>query len=208
MISKNGSIISILLAAALLGGCATMNRSECLSADWRMIGMEDGTRGATADRLGEHRQACAEYGVTPDLFAYQQGREEGLENYCQGASGFYHGKAGHSYKGVCPNYLEGEFLAGYEQGRDLYRIDRDIADIGDTISQRRHKIERLRDRVADKEKALIHDDTDKDQRHALLHDIKKLERRIGHLRGDIYDLEYRRQQLEADYRSLEARVYF
>ena len=34
----------------LLSGCATMNRSECQTADWRMIGLEDGSQGrALAD---------------------------------------------------------------------------------------------------------------------------------------------------------------
>ena len=67
-----------LLAAALLaGGCASMDKPQCVNANWYAIGMEDGAQGRTLQRLGDHRRACAEHGVQPDAERYAAGRNEG-----------------------------------------------------------------------------------------------------------------------------------
>ena len=60
-----------------------MGKSECVTADWRTIGYEDGLRGYPADRIGAHRVACAKHQVAPNLPAYSDGRERGLVEYCQ-----------------------------------------------------------------------------------------------------------------------------
>ena len=70
--------------ACLLAGCSsTMSKDECRTVDWRTVGYEDGVAGRSGERIGEHRKACAEHGVTPDLNAYRAGRAEGLREYCQ-----------------------------------------------------------------------------------------------------------------------------
>src|SRR3989337_3049438 len=91
---------AILLLA--LSACATMDRNECLTVDWQTVGFEDGVAGYSGDRIGQHRKACAKHGVTPDLTAYQAGREEGLREYCVPANGFRLGSQGGSYSGMCP----------------------------------------------------------------------------------------------------------
>ena len=40
--SRTASSAALL---ALLAGCATLNKNECLRADWYAIGLEDGARG-------------------------------------------------------------------------------------------------------------------------------------------------------------------
>ena len=67
----NRSVMTLAAAALLLQGCASMNQDECLVSDWRLVGYEDGAAGQPANRIGEHRKACASYGVTPDLTAYR-----------------------------------------------------------------------------------------------------------------------------------------
>jgi len=47
---------SVLLA---LAACASMDRNQCVNADWYAVGLEDGARGRGVERLGEHRRACA-----------------------------------------------------------------------------------------------------------------------------------------------------
>jgi hypothetical protein len=45
-------------AAVVLSACATgMGKDECVAADWRTIGYEDGLHGYPADRIGAHRVA-------------------------------------------------------------------------------------------------------------------------------------------------------
>jgi hypothetical protein len=72
------TVFSFLLVAA----CASMDRSQCLNADWYAIGLEDGARGRALERLGEHRRACAQYNVTPDTARYVAGRNDGLKSFC------------------------------------------------------------------------------------------------------------------------------
>src|SRR5262245_62574282 len=91
---------SSLALLALLAGCATLDKNECLRADWYAIGLEDGARGQPIERLGEHRRACAEHGVTPQTERYLTGRGEGLKSYCTYEKGFSVGRSWQSYAGV------------------------------------------------------------------------------------------------------------
>ena len=64
-------LVTIIIAMGM-SGCASMSADECAVSDWNAIGYEDGAQGYTADRLGNHRKACAKHGVAPDLQAYQE----------------------------------------------------------------------------------------------------------------------------------------
>ncbi|MET0809299.1 MAG: DUF2799 domain-containing protein [Pseudoxanthomonas sp.] len=88
-----GLLLSALLILAL-SGCATMNKDECLTVDWRTVGYEDGVAGRSGDRIAQHRKACAKHGVAPDLDAYQSGRDQGLREYCQPDNGYQLGARG------------------------------------------------------------------------------------------------------------------
>jgi hypothetical protein len=115
-------VVWLLVAGHLIGGCASLNESECRSADWRTIGYEDGARGEPASRIGKHRHACASHGVAPNLTAYQQGREEGLRQFCRPQNGYRLGEQGVPYRGVCPPYLESDFYVAYETGKRIYDV--------------------------------------------------------------------------------------
>src|SRR4051794_9705249 len=90
---------SVLLA---LAACASMDRNQCVSADWYAVGLEDGARGRAVERLGDHRRACAEYRVAPDTARYLAGRNEGLKSFCTYERGFSEGRGGNSYAAACP----------------------------------------------------------------------------------------------------------
>ena len=99
---KSTSLL-IALCTLLLGACASkMSKDECRTVDWRTVGYEDGVAGQPGDRIGEHRRACAEYGVTPDLNAYLAGRTAGLREYCQPHNGYRAGANGYTYFDTCP----------------------------------------------------------------------------------------------------------
>jgi hypothetical protein len=116
------SRILLSLSLALLGGCATLGKNECLHANWYAVGLEDGAQGRALERLGEHRRACAEHGVMPDAERYVAGRSEGLGSFCTYERGYAHGRAGHGYTGACPAQLAVNFLAGYGRGRELHDL--------------------------------------------------------------------------------------
>lgn len=110
-----------LFAAMLLAGCSTgLKKDECLTADWQMIGYEDGLHGLPPGRIGAHRVACAKHQVTPNLAAYSEGRDRGLTEYCQPKIGYRVGLNGQTYANVCPATSEPAFVNGYRWGRQIY----------------------------------------------------------------------------------------
>lgn len=110
-----------LVLVATLAGCASLSQEECVRSDWQAIGESDGRDGYPLSRITEHREACYEYGVQPDLIAYKVGHEKGLVSYCTFKGGYKAGYNGRSYHGLCPAEKEAEFRDGYDIGLDVYR---------------------------------------------------------------------------------------
>ena len=191
-------VLFVGICCLALSGCASMNKAECLVSDWQMIGYEDGAQGYGSQRLARHRKACAKHGVAPDLSAYQQGRSEGLEEYCQPTKGFVLGSSGTAYGGVCPADLEADFLDAYNSGHHLRQLRAGVANANGQISYRKRALEQVKKDVVVKEAALISDESTSEQRLALLARIKELSERRGQLQAEIEDLLVVRTQREAE----------
>ena len=170
-----------------LGGCATMNESECLNADWRIIGMEDGADGHLPSYLGEHRTACASYNVRPNLDAYMQGHQLGVQQYCTPSNGYNVGKQGKTYNGVCPPEREAEFLAAYDHGYEHYILQRELDDIDSSIRYKSDSIDDLKEKITELEKQIISDGTAEAQRASLLEQVKEHQSEISYLETEIVD---------------------
>ena len=185
-----------LLLLAGLSGCATMSGDECLTSDWQAIGYEDGARGFTSDKLGQRRKACAKHGVTQDFAAYQDGREQGLIEYCQPGRGFDIGASGGRYNGVCDVNLEADFLDAYNAGYHLYSLRSNVNRATSSINAKENELDRIRKKMRDKEAELIASETKTEDRVLLLADLKELSERTGELEEqikDLYDLRARHQ---------------
>ncbi len=196
--------ILTILALIGLSGCATMSGDECLTSDWHAIGFEDGSRGYTMDRLSNHRKACAKHGVTPDFQAYQTGRDEGLGDYCQPSRGFNLGASGSRYNGVCPSHSERYFLDAYNAGFQLYSLRSNVSNANAGINSKRYEMERIEERVSQKEVELIAGATTPERRVVLLADLKDLSERTGQLEAEIYQLIEDRAHYEHELASYEA----
>jgi hypothetical protein len=120
---------------SLLAGCASLDREDCLQADWYTIGLEDGARGRAVERLGDHRRACAEHRIVPNAERYMAGRNEGLKTFCTYERGYSEGRAAHSYAAACPEPTN--FLAGYNRGRELHGLYRERDEIDREIAKTR-----------------------------------------------------------------------
>jgi Protein of unknown function (DUF2799) len=127
------AIAICLLLPVLLSSCASMDKNQCLSADWYAVGVEDGARGSPLARLGDHRRACAEFGVAPQAERYLAGRDVGLKSFCTFDHGYARGRAGHAYPDVCPGPLAPAFAAGYREGRDRYELTRRLDSVQQQI---------------------------------------------------------------------------
>jgi len=204
MIMKIRMAGTTLVALLVLNGCASMSADECVISDWHTIGFEDGSRGYTAERLGDHRKACARHGVSPDLRAYQAGRDEGLQQFCQPSRGFNLGENGGRYNGVCAGSLEPQFLDAYRSGYHLYNLRSNVSSATYQIDAKRRELDDIKENIRSKEAALIDRDTSTEDRILLLADLKDLSERTGQLESEIYLLVDDRARHEEQLTSYQA----
>jgi hypothetical protein len=175
-------------------GCASMSRNECVSADWYTIGYESGIRGQHEAQFSNYRKACAEYGVTPDLARFLEGREAGLQRYCVPGNGYRLGLAGTAYAGVCPQRAEGEFLRAYGAGRELYDTQQSINRLGRRIDSRQADLKRLNEELADKQAELIAAGTTPQRRALLLSQLVELQDKVNSAEHEIQHARYERDR--------------
>lgn len=181
--------ILLLLCIILISGCATLNEEECQLADWKAIGYEDGSNGASVDRIGRHRSACAKHGVTPNLEAYKEGREQGLRIFCQPGNGFRLGRRGSSYGGICHPDLEPEFIHAYKIGKEIYLAQAVVQKMRHELTDKQHALQHLGDSLAAKEAQLIGKQGNYTDRAQLLLEIKEINHEQGELEAEIIHLE-------------------
>lgn len=162
-----------IILATVAGGCATLDKEECLQADWYAIGLEDGARGYPLDRLGNHRRACSKYGVSPSPDDYAAGRTVGLRSFCTFDRGVAEGRQGRDYAGVCPDPLAEDFLAGYRHGQDLLRMER--------------RLETLRTRIRELQEALRKGIADDEARGHAIEELARLSAEAGQLEQRLED---------------------
>lgn len=181
--------LGIIWVGLFFSGCATLNENECINADWRSIGYEDGARGFKTSRIGAHRKACAEYDITPDFEAYERGRRQGLQEWCTPQNGYALGVRGKLYNGVCPKALEPAYLEAYNQGKAVFAYSKEL-----NIQEKKLKglytdLDTLDKMLADKEARLIGDNISPRRRKKLLKEIRMVEKDRRMLLHSITDQE-------------------
>lgn len=133
----NGSLIKLLAALALVGslsGCASLSKSECLSADWEDIGVRDGANGQPEEYLIQHAKACGKVNVVPDRGAWQHGRERGLERYCVPRRAYQNGEYGSGFNlEQCMSYDQQRLDDAWRKGNDVHRLSNDLGSIDGEI---------------------------------------------------------------------------
>ena len=163
-----------LLVVVLVSGCAGMDKSQCLTADWRTVGFEDGSNGKPESAIGSYRHDCADHGVTPDLNAYRRGHSEGSAVFCTSRNGFTVGKRGGSYQQSCSAALEEDFLAGFRDGKTLYDLQRALKQANSAVEKQQRLLTRLEQDITVKTELLVEDGLVKEERIQLLDDIEAL----------------------------------
>ncbi len=136
-------IASTLLMLATLSGCASISKSECLSANWEDVGVRDGANGRGEEYLIQHSKACAEVNVTPDRESWLKGRDRGLERFCVPQRAYQVGEYGGNFDiGICRGFDEDRLAHAFERGRDVHRIAEDINSLNNEIQSLRNQLER------------------------------------------------------------------
>ena len=181
---------AVLASLILLQGCASLNKEECMVADWRLIGYQDGVAGKSPAAIGEYRKDCAKHAVVPDLNAYQAGRNEGLLEYCREDNGYRLGNAGRGFSPVCPLHLEAEFQAAYNRGREIYLARSAVNQTHSQIHKRKKALQHLEEDNSYKLSELVSDGPESEQRVLILYEITKLEQERDDVEDEIAELEY------------------
>jgi hypothetical protein len=139
------SLFQVLAGLALLGslgGCASLSKSECLNANWEDVGIRDGANGRPEEYLIQHTTACAKVNVVPDRGAWSQGRERGLERFCQPQRMYNIGEYGGTLDiGICRNFDQERLSHAYEVGRDVNRRQHALNEIDTELRDIRTRLE-------------------------------------------------------------------
>ncbi len=191
---------ALLVGSLLAAGCATLNKEECLQADWRTIGLEDGSKGYPLTRISEHRKACAEHRVQPNLSHYRAGHQEGVRLFCVPRRAYQLGLRGRSYQGVCPKDLEADFLAYYTTGKEIYQLNRQLRRDEQTLRDLEREYDSYTNAMKQKEERLVSPGLTREQRQRLLDEIKSLSASLVALEAALYthgqSLERQRAEIE------------
>lgn len=187
-----------------LAGCASLSKDECLYADWRAIGYEDGARGYHAARIADHREACAKHGVTPNLDAYEMGRLEGLGEYCRPQNGYRLGARGTYYNGVCPEAYEAAFTAAYQEGKEVYGLSQQVNAKQRELNSLQSEYDGIEEAIGCHQDEIIADGVDPRRRLRLLSEIMRLKDEQQALADDIAETEYDLEHLRFDLAELKA----
>jgi hypothetical protein len=179
----------LLATLATLSGCSTMSAKECVAADWRTVGYEDGVTGRTGDRIGRYRDACSEHGITPSLAEYQAGREQGLREFCKPVNGFHLGARGGGYNGVCPADLDQPFVDAYQSGRQLYALRSRVGSTQDEIDALRSEMEQIDRSLVTIGARMVDPAVTNEERAQLVIDTKHMAERKGEIKARIPQLE-------------------
>lgn len=188
----------LILASLVLSGCAGMSEDECMSTDWYAVGFEDGVRGYRADAMSSRRQACAKHGVTADFQSYQDGRTEGIKEFCQPQRGFNLGAGGGRYHGVCPAHMESGFLDAYRTGSQLHTLRSNVNSATYQINAREAELADLHASIRSREAAVIAPETTVQDRVLFIKDLKEMNERIGQIEAEIDGLIAERARHEQE----------
>lgn len=199
-------VACLALMVALAAACSTgMRKDQCATADWEMIGFEDGLRGSPADRIGGHRVACAKHRVTPDLAAYLAGRDRGLVEFCQPKNGFRVGLQGSGYANVCSGPTEPAFVSGYRYGRQIHDARAELRLAQSRLRGAREDLTQTEAAMASATAELVLPKVPVDRRAFLATELVRLAEGRAELVASIDYLTQRTQQLAASVQDLERR---
>ncbi|TQV76582.1 DUF2799 domain-containing protein [Aliikangiella marina] len=191
--------VSLALLLVTLSGCATLSKSECLTADWQIIGLEDGANGRPTSYIGNHRSACADYGVKPDLNAYLAGHKNGVRQYCSYQTGYNLGERGSSYNKVCPKAQYSQFAAGYERGRTAFQLKSEARELKNSFDSLLNRLADIEALIDSNEALIIADTTPPERRKLLLDEVKDLNSEAAEIKLELPGLEEALYQAELRY---------
>ena len=197
-------LVSLAALTVIMSGCATLGKDECLNADWFSIGYEDGARGYKTSRIGDHRRACAKHGVAPDFESYENGRRQGLAEWCTPRNGYAQGSRGKIYNGVCPKEMESAYVNALKRGKAVFDYEKEVRIKDQALKNMTARLDAADKELHDMEAELISDGVSPRRRKALLKEIRRHEEDRRLLLDDISATEHTFQAMQRNLERMKA----
>ena len=172
----------VMGVGALTSGCATISEGECVAGNWAERGLKDGRKGASRDRLSKYTDKCSKFSAVVDHTAYLREYERGLLSYCVYDKGYNKGASGGSYNSVCSGALAPDYSAGYDDGRERYKIKQEHERLIDDYNETLDDILTIREK-------LDYPENDAKEIRRLEKKLLRVQDRRRILRRDIRDFE-------------------
>ncbi|MEP1446213.1 MAG: DUF2799 domain-containing protein [Paraglaciecola sp.] len=195
--------LALASVTVLLSNCANMNESDCLTADWQLIGFEDGSLGKNESHVSQHRKDCSEHGVTPDLGMYRQGHFEGSKQFCTTRNGFNRGLKGQEYNRNCPQQFEEAFLTGFTDGQNLYGLKKLLNQRADELEDAYKELDWLEHTIAEKSETMIADGLNRNQRIVIRDEISQHQEQQRFLYSTLHELKQEFENASLTYEQAE-----
>ncbi|TCM67529.1 uncharacterized protein DUF2799 [Acinetobacter calcoaceticus] len=129
----------LLSSVSLMQGCAIMSKNECLSANWNLIGQNDGFNG-NGSLMQKRAQACIKHKTVLDNEAYVQGYKKGLKNYCNPQTIFDYALQGRGTYQSCPMELQNNLRPYYNAANSFYIANKNLVALEDTMANAKSKM--------------------------------------------------------------------
>ena len=181
----------LVIGALVMSGCASMSEEECRSADWRLIGYEDGSAGRSTLRIKQHRENCADHGISPKLDRYLAGHREGLGVYCRPFKAYHLGRAGQDYPAVCPEDLHERLRPAYRNGVRVYHERKKVKQLKQRLQATRRDAEAVERTLTSHQQELVEKGTPEARRLELLAEILSLSKRQEQYQQTVSALEHK-----------------
>lgn len=103
-------------------------KPNCAELSWFERGRQDGMQGQPSNNWMMKSHEC-ELMTKDEIQNYMDGWNHGLAMFCTEAHGFATAKAGDPYKKTCPEKYEESFLKGYQEGLNVYMIEKETSQL-------------------------------------------------------------------------------
>lgn len=199
--------LGLLIAGITASGCATMSPEECLQANWEEVGYNDAVEGYPVSRSAEHREACADTGVSVDFELYLNGHALGLPYYCTRETGFETADHGGDFATQCRRDAFPDYVAGYSEGLDVFALKTEMREIEIQIDEKSDQADALLIQIGQLRTARDNPELSKDARRDARYQLTQLESLYSTLNQDIETLTRARDEVFVEIDALTAAFY-
>jgi Protein of unknown function (DUF2799) len=132
-------LLSLLILHCGCSSSLVKLQPNCAELNWFERGRQDGMQGQPSNNWMLKSNEC-ELMTKDEIQNYMDGWNHGLSMYCTEEHGFATAKAGSPYKKTCPEKYEENFLKGYQEGLNVFMIERETSQLIAKIESEESKL--------------------------------------------------------------------